>query len=143
MNKLLFLILFISSFAIFSQSNTQADKKAIMEVLNKQQKAWSKHNLIEFMQGYWKSDSLKFYGSSGLTYGWEKTLENYKKNYPTKSHTGSLLFKIKSISKITPGAYFVMGEYHLIRTLGNAQGFFMIIFKKIKGHWKIIADTSA
>ncbi|TFG89432.1 MAG: DUF4440 domain-containing protein, partial [Candidatus Atribacteria bacterium] len=26
--------------------------------------------------------------------------------------------------------------------VGNADGIFMIIFKKIKGEWKIIADTS-
>jgi len=35
-----------------------------------------------------------------------------------------------------------MGEYHLTRNVGDANGVFMIIFKKINGEWKIIADTS-
>jgi len=35
-----------------------------------------------------------------------------------------------------------MGEFFLTRTVGNANGVFMIIFKKIDGKWKIIADTS-
>lgn len=110
--------------------------------MDAQQKAWSKHDLEGFMQGYWKSDSLKFYGSNGVTLGWEKTLSNYKKGYPTAEHSGTLNFKINDISKINEGAYFVMGEYHLTRKVGDANGVFMIIFKKINGEWKIVADTS-
>ena len=51
-----------------------------------QEKAWSKHDLEGFMKGYWKNDSLKFFGSRGMTYGWNQTLANYKKGYPTKEH---------------------------------------------------------
>lgn len=126
----------------YSQSSESEEKEAILNIMKIQEKAWSNHDLEGFMQGYWKSDSLKFYGSSGLTYGWKKTLANYKKGYPTKDHSGTLKFKINDISKISNGSYFVMGEYHLTRKVGNANGVFMIIFKKINGKWKIIADTS-
>ncbi|WBX72585.1 DUF4440 domain-containing protein [Tenacibaculum pacificus] len=108
-----------------------------------QEIAWSNHDIEGYMQGYWKNDSLKFYGSSGLTYGWNKTLSNYKRGYPTKDYSGTLKFKVNDISKINSGSYFVMGEYHLTRKVGDANGIFMIIFRKIKGSWKIIADTSA
>ncbi len=118
------------------------EKQEILLVMKAQEKAWSSHDLEGFMQGYWKSDSLKFYGSNGITYGWQKTLDNYKKGYPTKEHSGTLRFKINDISKITERAYSVMGEYYLKRTVGDANGVFMIIFKKINGEWKIIADTS-
>jgi ketosteroid isomerase-like protein len=94
------------------------------------------------MEGYWKNDSLKFYGANGITHGWENTLENYKKGYPTKEHTGTLKFKINAISEINTDAYYVMGEFFLKRSVGDANGIFMIIFKKIDGEWKIIADTS-
>ncbi|CAM1353711.1 YybH family protein [Tenacibaculum insulae] len=120
----------------------EIEKQEILSVMKIQEKAWSNHDLEGFMQGYWKSDSLKFYGSNGITFGWDKTLVNYKKGYPTKEHSGELKFKINDISKINDGAYFVMGEYHLTRTVGNANGVFMIIFKKINNEWKIIADTS-
>ena len=126
----------------FSQSTEKEDTEAIQAVLKAQRLAWSKNNIEEFMEGYWKSDSLKFYGSNGVTYGWENTLERYKKAYPTEDHTGKLSFKINDISKITDGAYYVLGEYHLKRNVGNATGIFMVIFKKINGKWKIIADTS-
>lgn len=138
------LLICCTAIILFSCSTTteQEDKNAIISVMKAQEKAWSNHDLEGFMKGYWKSDSLKFYGSSGLTYGWEKTLANYKKGYPTKAHSGRLNFKINDISKIADNAYYVMGEYHLIRDVGNADGVFMIIFKRINGEWKIIADTS-
>jgi len=126
-----------------AQTSEKEDKDSILAVLKAQRLAWSDNNIEKFMEGYWKSDSLKFYGSNGVTYGWENTLERYKQAYPSADHTGTLSFKINDISKITEGAYYVMGEYHLKRNVGNATGIFMIIFKRIDGEWKIIADTSS
>ncbi|PVW17380.1 YybH family protein [Marixanthomonas spongiae] len=141
MKKLLFLITFFTLTTAFAQTEAE-DKAAILTVMKMQEKAWSNNDLEGFMQGYWKSDSLKFYGSNGLTKGWQQTLDNYKKGYPTKEHSGMLNFTIKDISKISDDSYWVMGEYHLKRNLGDANGVFMIIFKKINGEWKIVADTS-
>lgn len=134
--------IFISLSYVQAQSSSTKDKEAIKAVMKAQEKAWSANDLEGFMQGYWKNDSLKFYGSSGLTYGWDKTLANYKKGYPTKDHSGTLNFKINDISKIKKNSYWVMGEYFLKRKVGDANGVFMIIFKKIKGEWKIVADMS-
>jgi hypothetical protein len=111
-------------------------------VMEAQEIAWNKHDLESFMQGYWKSETLKFYGSKGLTLGWESTLANYKKGYPTKADSGTLNFVINDISKIEGDNYWVMGEYHLKREVGDANGVFIIIFKQIDGHWKIVADMS-
>lgn len=142
MKKLVFLSVIIFCLNSCITSTEADDKQAILEVIKLQEKAWSKHDLDGFMQGYWKSDSLKFYGRNGVTKGWQQTLDNYKKGYPTKEHSGSLTFTINDISKIDKSSYWVMGEYHLKRAIGDANGVFMIIFKKINGEWKIVADTS-
>ena len=137
--------LFIFSFSAIAISQTdvyETDKSAILEVMHQQEKAWNNGDLEGFMQGYWKSDSLKFYGSNGLTKGWQNTLDNYKKGYPTKAETGTLRFVINDVSKIEGDNYWVMGEYHLKRAVGDANDVFIIIFKKIDGEWKIIADMS-
>ena len=142
MKNLLLTTFFLSFLICTSQNSTDEDRKAIIEVMKIQEKAWSQNDLEGFMQGYWKSDSLKFYGSSGITYGWEQTLANYKKGYLTKDHSGTLSFKLHDISKIEKDSYWVMGEYFLKRSVGDANGIFMIIFKKIGGDWKIVADMS-
>lgn len=126
---------------ITTDSKEQAET-GIRLVMQAQEIAWNKHDLEGFMQGYWKSDSLKFYGSRGLTKGWEQTLANYKKGYPTTAESGTLKFVINDISKIEGDNYWVMGEYYLTREAGDANGVFIIIFKKINGNWKIVADMS-
>jgi len=142
MKKILFLISVITLMSCQAQNQEKEDKEAILSVMALQEKAWSNNDLEGFMQGYWKNDSLKFFGRSGITKGWQQTLDNYKKGYPTKEHSGTLNFTIKDISKIDEGSYWVMGEYHLKRSVGDANGVFMIIFKKINGEWKIVADMS-
>lgn len=115
---------------------------AIKKVMAAQETAWNNQDLSGFMEGYWKNDSLKFYGSKGITYGWDNTLANYKKAYPTKAESGILKFVINDISKIENSAYLVFGKYHLKRNTGNANGIFTLIFKYVNGEWKIIADMS-
>jgi hypothetical protein len=39
--------------------------------------------------------------------------------------------------------YFVVGNWHLKRTIGNLQGIFSLLFKKINGEWFIAADHSS
>ncbi|WP_299128144.1 DUF4440 domain-containing protein [uncultured Winogradskyella sp.] len=149
--KLIMLIVFTSCISVkaddtANNSNFDTDKNSaeagIRLVLEQQEKAWNNHDLEGFMEGYWKSEDLKFYGSNGLTRGWDNTLARYKKNYPTKAESGTLNFVINDISKIEGDNYWVMGEYHLKRGVGDADGIFIIIFKKINGEWKIVADMS-
>jgi len=123
-------------------TNINDDKAAILQVMKAQEIAWSNNDLEGFMEGYIKSDSLKFYGKSGLTKGWQQTLDNYKKGYPTKEHSGTLTFEVDDISQIETNSYWVMGRYFLKRKVGDANGNFLIIFKRIAGEWKIVADMS-
>ncbi len=144
--KLFFLLLmgitFFPSVAVHAQTEAD-DRKAILAVMKMQEVAWSKNDLEGFMQGYWRSDSLKFLGSNGITYGYEPTLANYKKRYPSADHSGKLSFKVHTITPIENESYYVMGEYFLSRLVGDANGTFLIIFRKIDGQWKIIADMSS
>lgn len=142
MKKIIVFIAFISlnSFYMVGQNK---DVEEIKHLLETQRQAWNNHDIETFMEGYWKSEDLKFYGKNGVTYGWDNTLARYKKAYPTKEHFGTLEFVLNDISSINKDAYYVLGEFHLKRSIGNADGIFMLVLKKIKGEWKIIADTSS
>ena len=125
-----------------AKSDQSEAEAGIRLVMKQQEVAWNNHDLEGFMQGYWNSEELKFYGASGLTKGWNQTLANYKKNYPTKAESGILKFTINDIFEIQNRSYYVMGEFYLTREIGDANGVFIIIFKKIDGEWKIIADMT-
>lgn len=140
--KKILLVFFILSFYHGIAQTEDKDKKEILAVLKDQRIAWSKDDMEGYMEAYWKNDSLKFYGPNGITRGWDNTLEKYRRSYPDKDHTGILSYKINDISKISDDNYYVLGEYHIKRNAGNIDGFFMQLFRKIDGEWKIIVDTS-
>ncbi len=142
MKYMVLLLIVASSFSCTSNHSLEKDRKDIMDIINQQQNDWNANDLDAFMDGYWKSDSLYFYSGGKLNSGWLATLNNYKKNYTDERYSGTLNFNVAKISPISTDAYFVMGEYELTRKVGNAKGTFMIIFKRIGGEWKIIADSS-
>ena len=126
-----------------SPSNYEVSKQQITTMMLQTAEDWSKGDLEAFMNGYIKSDSLIFVGSGGITYGWQQILENYKKGYPTKEHTGTLTFNLLEFDQLANDVFLVIGEFHLKRTIGDADGMFSIILKHINGEWKIIADHSS
>jgi hypothetical protein len=120
-----------------------AGELVIRRMLDRQTKAWNTGDLEGFMEGYWKSDSLMFIGKSGITYGWDATLRNYRKGYPDKAAMGTLTFGIISVQKLSSKYYQVVGKWHLARTMGDLEGHFTLLVKKISGNWVIVADHSS
>jgi ketosteroid isomerase-like protein len=150
--KTLFIILVQFVFVLFSgtaQLHAQiSDKKdkdqaAIFAVMQAQEKAWNEGNLVDFMAGYWKSESLKFIGKSGINYGWEKTLQNYQKGYPNQEAMGKLTFTIIELDKLSAKSAFMIGKWHLKRANDELSGHFTLLWKKINGKWLIVADHSS
>lgn len=142
MRKIITILLFSLSFTLASQAQS-ADEKAIRGTLNEQIGHWNAGDIDHFMVGYWENDSLMFVGSKGVTYGYANTMANYHKNYPDKDHMGILSFDILHVNRLSPEYYFVVGKFHLKRTVGDASGHFTLVFRKIKGQWKIISDHSS
>lgn len=133
-----FLLLF--STTAFSQS--KAERK-ILSILDEQTQAWNRGDIEGFMKGYWENDSLMFIGKSGVTRGWQQTLNNYKKSYPDTASMGKLAFDILQVKKLSKEYYFIVGKWTLTRSIGNLSGHYTLLFRKIKGNWVIIADHSS
>jgi len=120
-----------------------ADEKAIHKILDDQVFYWNKGDLNNFVKGYWNSDSVMFIGAKGIIYGYQNTLDRYKKSYSDTAAMGHLHFNILHVNKLSSDYYFVVGKYILKRSIGDAEGHFTLLFRKIKGTWKIIADHSS
>jgi uncharacterized protein (TIGR02246 family) len=137
--KLMFLFLAAS---VVSYSQTK-EEKAIRQLLTVQTESWNKGDIEGFMQTYWKSDSLMFIGKSGVHFGWQETLNNYKKGYPDTTAMGKLSFDIINVKKLSPEYYYVVGKWMLKRTIGDLSGHYDLLLRKINGKWYIISDHSS
>jgi hypothetical protein len=124
-------------------SKAGADEQIIRSLIEEQRQAWNTGDKEKFMQTYWQSDSLMFIGKSGITYGWQNTLNNYKKGYPDTAAMGKLKFDILEVKRLSIMYFFVVGKWHLTRSIGDVGGHFSLLFKKIKNKWVIVADHSS
>ena len=140
MKQLLLLPLLLFSFAAFAQ---KTDEQQIRSILEAQTKYWNNGDLEQFMKGYWNNDSLMFIGKSGITYGWQSTLNNYKNGYPDTAAMGKLKFDILEVKRLSVMYFFVVGKWHLTRSIGDVGGHFTLLFKKVKNKWVIVADHSS
>lgn len=138
-NFLLCCLILVSANA-FSQSE---DEKQIRDILSRQVAAWNRGNIDEFMNGYWENDSLMFIGKSGITYGYQNTLRNYKKGYSDTTQMGKLKFDILQVRQISNDAWFVVGKWFLKRSVGDVGGHYTLLFRRIRGQWVIVADHSS
>ncbi len=141
--KKIFLFLVILMSAYNATIAQQGDEAIIRSEIEKQRLGWNKGNIDSFMVPYWQSDSLMFIGKSGITYGWQKTLDNYKRGYPDTASMGKLDFDLLQVRKLSDSYFFVVGKWHLTRTVGNLGGHFTLLFRKINNKWLIVADHSS
>ena len=136
----LFLLALACNIACSAQAG---DEKTIRDILNRQTTAWNQGNIESFMNGYWQNDSLMFIGKSGVTWGWNNTLANYKKGYPDRATMGKLFFDILLVKRLSPEYYQVVGKWLIKRSTEDISGHYTLLFRKIKGTWVIIADHSS
>lgn len=125
-----------------------SNKKSIQQIdglLSKQEEAWNRGDIDEFMVGYWVNDSLSMMGSSGVRFGYDLINEGYKKGYPTPEQMGHLDFTILDKRRLQSKTYLYLGRFDLHREdQSHDFGYFTLVFNKKKGEWNIVHDhTSA
>jgi ketosteroid isomerase-like protein len=140
MKQILFAALCFISLSTLAQNKNET---AILKMLQAQETAWNNGNLETFMKGYWQNDSLLFIGKNGPKYGFNTTLENYKKGYPDTARMGKFSSTILSMKKLSKEYYFIVGKWYLKRTVGDVSGHYTLLIRKINGEWVIVADHSS
>ncbi|MEY3948406.1 MAG: hypothetical protein RL512_1217 [Bacteroidota bacterium] len=141
MRKLLILSILIG-YSVVSPAQKNARLK-ILTLLDTQTQAWNRGDLEGFMKGYWENDSLRFIGKSGITYGYNNTLNNYKRGYPDTAAMGKLQFTILVVKKLSARYYEVVGKWYLKRSIGDVSGHYTLLLRKINSKWVIVSDHSS
>ncbi len=119
--------------------------QVVTDMLRRQSEAWNEGDLVTFMQDYWKSDSLRFIGRSGVVLGWQNVLANYQRSYPDKGAMGRLAFDLLTVEVLGPEACAVVGRYRLKREEEEAEasGHFTLLLRRVNGQWVIASDHSS
>lgn len=131
-------------FVLMGPATAQStDEAIVLKILKDQTRYWNEGKMDEFVKGYWQNDSLMFIGKNGITYGYQNMLNNYKTTYSDTVKMGKLAFEIIKVQRLSDQFYFVVGRWFLMRSIGNLEGHYTLLFRKIKGEWVIVADHSS
>ncbi|BDM62581.1 periplasmic L-asparaginase [Shewanella sp. NFH-SH190041] len=115
----------------------------IARLLQQQEDAWNQGNLDAYMQGYWQSANMRFVSNDHVRYGWQTTLDAYKKHYPDKAALGTLTFNITEIKMLSNYAALVVGRWQLEREKDRPNGVFTLLVERIDDRWVITHDHSS
>jgi ketosteroid isomerase-like protein len=137
---LVFSLLLLTGFQLKAQDKDVLEVKRLMA---QQESDWNRGDIDAFMQVYWKSEKLQFISAKGITYGWQQTIDNYKKANPDQTSMGKLIFEIKSVEKLSKKVIMLSGSWELDKEGPNPGGHYLLIWKKIKGEWRIVADHTS
>ena len=137
-------VLFISE-SVIAQSvqDEPSIQQEITAILKRQVDGWNSGDIELFMQGYLRSDSLRFASGGNVTFGWNNMLERYKKNYSSKEIMGVLSFTDVTIDVISTNAALVFGRWNVKRQKDEPHGLFSLLFKKQNGEWRIVHDHTS
>lgn len=123
--------------------SAQNGYKEIIKILQRQEADWNSGDIRSFMNGYWESDSLMFVGKTGITYGYEHTLQRYLETYPDPEAMGKLTFDLLEFISLSSETFLLIGKWRLDREEDTLEGHFSLIWRKIRGEWRIVVDHSS
>jgi ketosteroid isomerase-like protein len=116
----------------------------VRATLMAQAAAWNEGDIDGFMNGYWKSDELKFVSGGNITKGWDATLKRYRERYAGGSGLGQLGFEKLEVKLMTDDVAVVTGRFNLLNNGVNSSGLFSLVMRRDNGAWRIVHDhTSA
>lgn len=130
---------------------TVDDAAVIRQVMDQQQAAWNRSDVVDYMRGYKDAPDTTFVGTS-VRKGYRTILDSYRKHYASREQMGRLTFSALDV-RLLPDAggevryAAVTGRFHLDRTAhgetSKDDGVFSLLWEKTPEGWKIILDHTS
>jgi hypothetical protein len=116
---------------------------AVLEVLDMQMEDWNQGDIEGFMDGYLRSEELRFTSGNEVRRGWRHTLERYRETYPDRAAMGTLAFEDLEVRVHSEHAATVFGRFRLTRESDEPTGLFTLNVERHGERWLIVADHTS
>ncbi len=127
-------------------SDKQKDENiaAVRSVLETQQAAWNRGDIVNFMDGYAREETTTFVSADRITRGWQTVLERYQKSYDSREKMGTLAFDELDIKPLSEFYMLATGSWRLTLASGETpHGRFTLIFRRTPAGWRIVHDHTS
>ena len=120
-----------------SATSAEAEKAAILEVIQHMQEAWNRGDFRGYMQGF-KNPDVVFVSGGRFQDGWQGTLDHYVRDYGSSPEArGRLRFYDIRIEILAPDAAQLISRYELLRPQHPQYGINTRLMRKVDGRWVI------
>lgn len=123
--------------------NDETAQAAIRTVLHEQVDAWNRGDVEAFMDGYARTDSLRFASGGTVHQGWHAALARYRRAYPDRAAMGTLAFRRLDIRVLASRTALVFGTWELTRADDAPHGLFTLVFRRYPQGWRIVHDHTS
>ncbi|WDI32065.1 nuclear transport factor 2 family protein [Hyphococcus flavus] len=126
-----------------TRSTLRTPGEIIRARLQAQAAAWNEGDLDAFMEGYWKSDDLKFVAGNEITRGWSATMKRYRDRYAGGQGLGQLSFDRLETKLVTDDVAVVTGRFNHAQNGEASSGVFSLVMRRDNGAWRIVHDHTS
>lgn len=116
---------------------------AVLDVLDAQVEDWNEGDIEGFMDGYLRTEELRFTSGNEVRRGWRQTLQRYRETYPDRAAMGTLAFEDLDVRVLSEHAAMVFGRFRLTRESDEPTGLFTLLFERHGERWLIVADHTS
>jgi uncharacterized protein (TIGR02246 family) len=114
-----------------------AEKRAILQVIEKMEAAWNRGDFRGYMAGFKKPDVI-FVSKGRFQKDWQGTLDHYVRDYGgAPERRGHLHFWDIRIELLAPDAAQLISRYRLDRPKDPQDGINTRLMRKVGGRWVI------
>ena len=120
-----------------SAADPEAEKQAILAVINRMELAWNRGDFRGYMEGFANPDVI-FVSRGEFQKDWQGTLDHYIRDYGESADTrGTLHFFDIKIELLAPDAAQLISRYRLDRPRNGQDGINTRLMRKRDGEWVI------
>lgn len=122
----------------------EADRAALVTLLETQAAAWNRGDLDAFAEGYWRSPALCFTSGGKIARGFDAMRARYRATYPDRAAMGRLTFGDLEVHLLPPDAAWILGRWALARDGGaGVGGVFTLVCERAGDAWRIVHDHTS
>jgi ketosteroid isomerase-like protein len=136
-------LFFVATAALAGPSRHDPETGAIRQVLANQMDAWNRGDIPAYMDGYARSDTLRFASGGRVRTGWQAALDAYLAGYPDRAAMGTLSFEDLDVRLLSDSHALVFGRWRLTRDEDEPWGLFTLLMERRPEGWRITHDHTS
>ncbi len=128
-------------------SDAAAVEAGVLATLDAQVEAWNAGSVRGFMDGYARTDTLRFLSGGTVRSGWEEALYGYVRSYPDAAAMGRLAFSDLTVRPLAADRALAWGRWRLQRDGdepgAGPGGLFTLVLAATPDGWRVVHDHTS